>query len=119
MIEHVAHLRRRALVALVVTVLTPLLALLSAPVPGRVPLAVAFFLLVPGVAFGELLRLPSDLATWCIAIALSLAANILAAQAALVLGFWHPVAGSVVVALISLAFLTLVHLRDRRPVMSS
>lgn len=115
----VGHLRARVLVAFAVAVLAPLLSALSADVPGRIPLALAFFLLVPGVAFAELLRLPSDLATWCVAISVSLATNILAAQSALVFGFWRPLAGSVVVAVISLVLLLLVHLRDRARVDAS
>jgi hypothetical protein len=113
--ELVAHVRKRVLVAVVVAVLAPLLALLSLDVPGRPALALAFFLLVPGVAFAELLRLPSELASWCVAVSLSLAANILAAQIALVLDFWHPLAGQTVIALGSLVVVAFVVRRDRNP----
>jgi len=101
--EVVAHLRTRARVALAVAVLAPLLSALDLHVPGRPLLALAFFLLVPGVALAEAVRLPSELASWCLALSVSLAVNVLVVQAALLLDVWHPLAGQVLVALLAVA----------------
>lgn len=114
MIDHVVRLRRRVQIALVIAVLTPLLSALSLPLPAlRVPLALAFFLVVPGIALAELIRLPSEAAGWCIALAFSLACNILAAQIQLVVDSWHPLAGSTAVAAIGVLLTACVMWRER------
>lgn len=111
--EPAAPLSPRALVALAVAVLAPLLSALDVHPPGRLLLALLFFLLVPGVAIAELLRLPSELASWGVAVGTSLGLNILVAQAGLVLHFWHPLAGTVLLAVLSVALLVLA--RRMRP----
>jgi len=103
--ELVSRVSSRALVALAIAVLAPLLELTGLHPPGRLLLAVAFTLLVPGVAVVEVLRLPSLHVSWCLAVALSLAVNILVAQLQLTLRIWHPLVGQLVIALVSLVLL--------------
>jgi len=112
-LELAALLSRRALVAAAVALLAPLLATAGLHVPGRPVLAVTFFLLVPGVAFAELLDLPSVLASWCVAIGTSLAVNILVAQFELVLGRWHPLFAQWAVAVLAITMTIGILLRRR------
>ena len=107
MLDVAARLSLRARIALGIALLAPLLSLLGWHAPGRTVLAVAFFLLVPGVALVELLGLPSRHVSWCLAIGLSLAVNLLVAQAQLDLHAWRPLAGQFPIAAASVALLVL------------
>jgi hypothetical protein len=61
--------------------------------PGRAVLAVLFAIAVPGVPIVALLELPDRLVQLSLAIAVSLAANLLVASILLVGHWWHPLVG--------------------------
>jgi hypothetical protein len=111
--EPAVRLSVRARFALGITLLAPVLAAAGLHLPGRTLVALAFVLLVPGVALVELLRLPSQHVSWCLAIAVSLAVNLLVAQAQLTVHGWRPLAGQMLVALSSLVLLALALRRGR------
>ena len=67
-------------VALVLSVLQPLVVLTDVALPGRTWTAVAYALLVPGVPVAAWLRLPSRVATVGIAVAVSISVQILVAM---------------------------------------
>jgi uncharacterized membrane protein len=82
--------RIHATVLLLVTLAVAALAASNVDSPARLVLTVAFFLLVPGVAAVALARPAWTSATLAIAIGVSVAADVVVAQAMLLLG-WHPV----------------------------
>ncbi len=75
---------------LLVTLAVAALAESNIDSPARVVLTVVFFLLVPGLAAVALAKPAWTSVTWAIAIGVSVAADVLLAQAMLLLG-WHPV----------------------------
>jgi len=77
--------------ALVLSLLQTALVLGDLDVPGRTWTALAFAFLVPGVPVALLLRLPSLLASAGIAVAVSIATQILVSMTMLQTGWWHPV----------------------------
>lgn len=114
--EPPAPLGRAALAlvgAALLAVLVPLLATLEVQVPGRAVLAVAFFLLVPGVPLALALRLPSSLLTLALAVASSLAVWLLYGTLTIVGGWWEPVVGAWSVTLLALLLSLVVVLRRR------
>lgn len=84
--------------AAAVAFVAPVLGMIDVSFPGRLLIALAFFLLVPGVAVLAWMRLPSILATWSLAVALSLSANILATMLQVLTGWWAPLVGISVLA---------------------
>jgi hypothetical protein len=81
--------RVQAAALLLITIATAGLALSNVDNPARVALTVGFFLLVPGVAAVALAKPAWSSITWAMAIGISVAADVLIAQAMLLLG-WHP-----------------------------
>jgi hypothetical protein len=81
--------RIQAAALLLITIATAALALSHGDSPARVALTVGFFLLVPGLAAVALARPVWSSVTLATAIGISVAADILIAQAMLLLG-WHP-----------------------------
>jgi len=77
--------------ALLLSLLQSLIVLVDVDVPGRTWTALAVALLVPGVPAALWLRLPSLLASAGIAVAVSIATQILVSMAMLQTGWWHPV----------------------------
>ena len=77
--------------SLALSLLQTVLVLVDLDVPGRTWTALAFAFLVPGVPVALLLRLPSLLASAGIAVAVSVATQIIVSMAMLQTGWWHPV----------------------------
>jgi hypothetical protein len=110
---HPARLRIERMVVVasaVLAVAVPTATALGLNFPGRALLALAFLLAVPGVPLVSLLRLPDALLASSLAGAVSIAATLLTATAAVVSGAWNPLAWSVGLALVDLV-LTAVALR--------
>lgn len=82
--------RTHAAVLLLVTAAVAALAASNVDNIARTVITIAFFLLVPGSAAVALARPAWTSATWATAIGVSVAADVLLAQAMLLLG-WHPV----------------------------
>jgi len=82
--------RIQAAALLLVTLAVAALATSTMDSPVRIVLTVGFFMLVPGLAAVALARPAWTSVTWAIAIGVSVAADVLVAQAMLLLG-WHPV----------------------------
>jgi hypothetical protein len=76
----------------------PMVSASGTDLPGRPLLGLAYVLTVPGVAVAALLRLPSRLASWVLAVATSLGALLLLATAQLVTGLWSPVSTQVLLS---------------------
>jgi hypothetical protein len=74
---------------LLITLVTAALALSQVDNPARIAVTVGFFLLVPGLAAVALTRPAWSSVTLATAIGISVAADVLIAQAMLLLG-WHP-----------------------------
>ena len=91
--------------AAVLSAVQPLLVLVDVQFPGRTWTALAYALLVPGLAIAAWLRLPSRLASWGLALAISIATQILVAMVMLQTGHWVPIASVLVPSLISWPFL--------------
>ena len=91
--------------ATVLSVVQPLLVMVDVQFPGRTWTALAYALLVPGLAIAAWLRLPSRLASWGLAFAISIATQILVAMVMLQTGHWVPIASVLVPSLISWPFL--------------
>ncbi|QUQ67948.1 hypothetical protein [Kutzneria sp. CA-103260] len=81
--------RLPATVLLLVTLAVAALAVSNMDSPARIVLTVGFFLLVPGLAAVALARPAWTSVTWALAIGVSVAVDVLVAQAMLLLG-WHP-----------------------------
>ncbi|REH42568.1 hypothetical protein [Kutzneria buriramensis] len=82
--------RFHAAALLVVTLTVAALAASNVDSKARMVSTILFFLLVPGSAAVALARPAWTSVTWSIAIGISVAADVLVAQAMLLLG-WHPV----------------------------
>lgn len=95
--------RTALLLSALVAVVVPALTALDVHVPGRAALAVLFVLVVPGVPAASLLRVRAPLLAACLAGALSIAAALLTATAALLTRWWSPLGWSVVLAAVHLA----------------
>jgi hypothetical protein len=89
--------------SLVLALLQSLLVVVDIPAPGRTWTALAFAFLVPGVPVALWLRLPSLLASTGIAVAVSIATQILVSMAMLQTGWWHPVVSVLLPALVACA----------------
>lgn len=100
--------------ALALSVLQPLLVVADVPLYGRTWTALAYVFLIPGVPVALWLRLPSVLATVGLAVATSVAVQILVAMVMLQTGWWHPVASVTVPSVLAWVFAALV-LRRGRP----
>jgi len=104
--------RTVALVAVaLLAVLVPLVATLDLDLPGRPVLAVAYFLLVPGVPLALALRLPSPLLSTALAVATSLAVAVVYGTVTIIGQWWQPVAGAWSVSLLALVLSLLAILR--------
>ncbi len=97
-----------------IAVLVPLLAVVDLDVVGRPLLAVAFFVLVPGVPVAVSLRLRSGLATAALAVATSFSYHGIFGTFAIADAFWHPVGSAWIATVLGLGF-TALALRGRRP----
>jgi hypothetical protein len=73
-----------------------LVSLADVQAPIRTVLTLWFLMVCPGMACVRLLRLRRPLYEWSLAIALSLALDMLVAEAPLYLGWWSPRAGLLV-----------------------
>ena len=62
----------------------------AVPAAIRAPVVLWFLLACPGMAYVRLLRLRDELAEWMLAVALSLALDLLVASAMLYAGSWAP-----------------------------
>ncbi|WP_157494572.1 hypothetical protein [Kutzneria sp. 744] len=81
--------RIQALALLLITATTAALAISNVDSEARVVVTVGFFLLVPGAAAVALAKPAWSSVTWAMALGVSVAADVLIAQAMLLLG-WHP-----------------------------
>jgi hypothetical protein len=98
------RLERAALyAAALVAVITPVAAALDVSFPGRMLLALAFVVAVPGVPLASLLRVPSALVTTALAVALSISAALLTATVAVFTGWWSPLGWATAIAAVGLA----------------
>jgi len=97
--------RARALPAVLLSSVLALGAVLiaGAESPLRTLLAVWFLLVCPGLALAPLVRLSDALGTATVAIALSIALDMIVAAALLYAGVWSPVAAFMILATITLA----------------
>jgi hypothetical protein len=86
------------LVAVVVALAVPVISASGSELPGRPVLGLLYVLAVPGVAVAALLRLPGRLASFVLAVAVSLAALLLVATAQLVAGLWSPIGTQVLLS---------------------
>ena len=75
----------------------------DAPQPVRAILLLWFLVVCPGMAFVRLLRLQGALLEWTLAVALSLAIDLLVAVFVLYVGLWSPVWILVAIATLTLA----------------
>lgn len=96
-----------AVLSLGLSVLLPLCTLTGLSFPGRALLAVAYVLVVPGLAVADCLSLPSQLARWSLAVSLSLAGTILAAQGMLLVHWWHPLGAQLMLSATAVALVWL------------
>src|SRR3954468_7028145 len=101
--ERIAVERAALLLSALIAVAVPTLTALDLDVPGRAVLAVLFALTVPGVPAVSLLRVRSPLLAWSLAGAISIAAALLTATAALLTRWWSPLGWSALLAAVDLA----------------
>lgn len=101
------------LLTVIFAVLTPIVTAIDGAFPGRPVLAVLYLFAVPGVPLAALMRLPSRLATLTLAVAISIAVQLLLGQAALIAGILSPVGAQTAPSLISLVAFALASVRLR------
>jgi hypothetical protein len=101
--ERVAVERAALLLSVLIAVAVPTVTALNINFPGRAVLAVLFALTVPGVPGALLLRVRPPLLAWSLAVALSIAAALLTATAALLTRWWSPLGWSVLLAAVDVA----------------